>query len=121
MKKNKFILSFIISILICSLNLTACNNSANDGSQQGDHNMENQAMDFSNIETEYYLENGYYTVGVDIPAGVCSIYVTSGRGNILYSKDGTIDTHSTFDDDLNQILSSEAGEMDDIVNYTLEI
>lgn len=103
-------------MLTCSLSLTACGNSANNNQQTGDAVTE----DFSDVETEYYLENGYYTVGVDIPAGVCSIYATAGTGNILYSADGTIDTYSDFDDDLNQLLSNEAGEMEEIVDYTLK-
>lgn len=123
MRKSKFILGLAVCMLAASLSLTACNNSTDKNGQQTENTaVENQTEDFSDVETEYYLENGYYTVGVDIPAGVCSIYATAGTGNILYSADGTIDTYSAFDDDLNQILTNNTAEMDmeEIVDYTLK-
>lgn len=121
MRKNKFILGLAVCMLTCSLSLTACGNSTADTEQQtGDATVETQTEDFSDVETEYYLENGYYTIGVDIPAGVCEIYATAGTGNILYSADGTIDTFSEFDDDLNQLLTNNTLEMEEIVDYTLK-
>ena len=121
MKKNKLVLGVAICLMTCSLSLTSCGNSETDTEQpNSEATTETQTDDFSDVETEYYLENGYYTIGVDIPAGVCEIYATAGTGNILYSADGTIDTHSEFDDDLNQLLTNNALEMEEIVDYTLK-
>ena len=120
MKKRKMILGFIVCVLICSFNLLACNNMVTDIDKQNNITTEIQTEDFSDVETEYYLENGYYTIGVDIPAGICEIYATSGTGNILYSADGTIETYSDFDDDLNQVLTVSSTEVEKIVDYPLK-
>lgn len=111
MKKYKLILGIAICMFTSLLGLTACNNSEGNTKQQ---------INLEDVATEYYLDNGYYTVGLDIPAGICSIYATYGTGSILYSQDGTINTYSEFDDDLNQFISNDAVEVEDIMDYTLK-
>lgn len=39
-----------------------------------------QADDFSDVETVYELEAGYYTAGIDIPSGRCNVVAVSGTG-----------------------------------------
>lgn len=117
MKKNKLILGLSLCLLSCSLGLTAC---GGDSKKSDDTPVVEEVQDFSDVKTEHYLDNGYYTVGVDIPAGVCDIYSTMGTGSILYSADGTADTFNAYEDDLNQSISNLSGVGDDITDYTLK-
>lgn len=41
--------------------------------------------DLSNVAKEYTLSAGYYTAGIDIPAGKCDVVAVSGTGNISSS------------------------------------
>lgn len=120
MRKRKLILSFLACLLVCSLSLVACGNTANNNEQSQEEVTNNQTEDYSDAKKEYYLDNGYYTIGVDIPAGICEIYATGGVGSILYSADGTIETYSAVDDDLNQSLVSGAYVENEIIDYTLK-
>lgn len=115
--KKHLIYTFCIICILFSL--TACNKEKNTDTPPNTTDAQTEVS--SDIPTEYYLENGYYTVGIDIPAGTCNIYATGGSGNILYSADGTIDTYSTYDDDLNQALSASSEiAAKEIENYTLK-
>lgn len=95
----------------CLAGISACENTDKEKTEN-----------FSEIPSEFFIENGYYTVGIDLPAGICDISATSGYGNILCSKDGTIDTYSAYEDDLNQALGTESSELpiENITNYSLK-
>ena len=41
--------------------------------------------DLSKVATEYTLSAGYYTAGIDLPAGKCNIVAVSGTGNLSSS------------------------------------
>lgn len=41
--------------------------------------------DLSGVSKEYTLSAGYYTAGVDIPAGKCNVVAVSGNGNLSSS------------------------------------
>lgn len=117
MKKSRFIAGLSLCMLTCSFALTGCNETVEN---QDKEPIVEETEDFSDVKTEYYLDNGYYTIGVDIPAGVCDIYATMGTGSILYSADGTADTYNAYEDDLNQSISNLPEIDDEISDYTLK-
>lgn len=52
--------------------------------------------DFADVSTEFTITNGYYTTGIDLPVGKCTIEVVSGKGNVSSS--------APLYDGLNQIM-----------------
>lgn len=99
----------ISCILFCLISFWGCNSAAPLQEPESE----------TPVKKEFYIENGYYTVGIDIPSGICDINATAGTGNIFYSADGTIDTYNEPENDLNQIISVEDINGNDIIDYTL--
>ncbi len=60
-----------------------------------------QNADMPAIENTYTLSTGFYTAGIDIPAGKCNVTAVSGSGNIL----------SSDDDGINEIFGTERGDV----------
>lgn len=119
MKFFKLKLQITTGFLVCALLFTACGPNVGKEGDSSPNPTAASEEDFSDVGTEYYLENGYYTIGTDIPAGICDIAVTAGAGSILYSADGTVETYSQYDDDLNQSLATDSS-FEPINSYTLK-
>lgn len=62
-------------------NTPGINQSANENNDSGNKT----DSDLSGVSKEYTLSAGYYTAGVDIPAGKCDVVAVSGTGNLSSS------------------------------------
>lgn len=67
--------------------------------------------DLSNVAKEYTLTAGYYTAGVDFPAGKCDVTAVSGTGNISSSNmySGGINAMFGIDDGTGLYTASFSG------------
>lgn len=59
------------------------------------------ADDFADVETEYTLTSGYYTAGIDLPAGKCNLEAVKGRGNVSSS--------NIFEGGINEMFGVDDG------------
>lgn len=59
-----------------------------------------QDSDLSDLDKEYTLSTGFYTVGIDIPGGTCNVSAVSGSGNI-----------SSSDYEINEVFGTERGDV----------
>lgn len=57
----------------------------NENKNSGNNVDSGNKEDLSNVAKEYTLAAGYYTAGIDIPAGKCNVVAVSGNGNLSSS------------------------------------
>lgn len=90
---GKKVLVFILIAIIVLAIIGAVSGGDSEGqpntpgvSQGADENKDSgNKVDLSNVAKEYTLSAGYYTAGVDIPAGKCDVVAVSGTGNLSSS------------------------------------
>lgn len=59
--------------------------STSDSSSGSSSSSDSQKEDLSSVQKTFTLSDGYYTAGVDIPAGTCNVTAVSGNGNLSSS------------------------------------
>lgn len=90
---GKKVLAFILIAIIVLAIIGAVNGGDSEdqpntpGVSQGANENKDSGnkVDLSNVAKEHTLSAGYYTAGVDIPAGKCDVVAVSGTGNLSSS------------------------------------
>jgi hypothetical protein len=94
-KKHKIITVILVIILIAAVSSAASDSkkadsnkpaaNANTSGTSAQTKSETPQEDLSTVSKEHTLSAGYYTAGIDIPAGVANVTAVSGTGNLSSS------------------------------------